>query len=58
MTMAEVAAHLGVSRTTVYDLVKRRGLPAFRIGFDWRFSVALFDDWLKEQEKAPAKVKS
>ena len=32
MTVQEVARALGVSRFTVYDLIKRGDLPAFRVG--------------------------
>jgi excisionase family DNA binding protein len=37
MTADEVAALLKVSRQTVYKLVKRKKLPGFRLGGDFRF---------------------
>jgi excisionase family DNA binding protein len=57
MTLPEVAAYLKVSAATVYRLVRRKQLPGFRIGSDWRFSVERVDEWLKGKENA-AKVKS
>jgi excisionase family DNA binding protein len=48
MTLPEVAAYLKVNRKRVYELVKSRGLPAFRIRSEWRFSILLVDEWLKK----------
>jgi excisionase family DNA binding protein len=36
MTVSEVAAHLRVSRMTVYRLIERREMPAFRVGRNYR----------------------
>ena len=32
LSISETAAALGVSRPTVYNLIRREGFPAFRIG--------------------------
>jgi excisionase family DNA binding protein len=40
MTVDEVAAFLRCHRTTIYRLLKRKQIPAFRIGSDWRFMKA------------------
>jgi excisionase family DNA binding protein len=37
MTIEEVAAFLKLSKITVYKLVKKGDIPAFRIGHSWRF---------------------
>lgn len=37
LTVQEVAAFLKVHRSTVYRMVGRGELPAFRVGSDWRF---------------------
>jgi excisionase family DNA binding protein len=37
MTVAEVAAYFQVHPTTIYKLLRRGKLPAFKIGDDWRF---------------------
>lgn len=37
LTVKEVAAVLRVSPQTVYLMVKRGELPAFRVGSQWRF---------------------
>ena len=55
MTSYEVAAYLRVSRTTVIRLLKRRNLPGFRIGVDYRFRRADIDEWVEAREKAREK---
>jgi excisionase family DNA binding protein len=37
MTVKDVAAYLRVHPTTIYRLLRQGGLPAFRVGADWRF---------------------
>jgi len=48
MTVKEVGAFLGVHQTTVYRLIKRQGIPCFRIGSDWRFNKAEIVHWLEK----------
>jgi excisionase family DNA binding protein len=47
----EVAARLNISVKTVYRLLKKGKLPAFRIGADWRFNVEQIDLWRLAQTK-------
>ena len=37
MTITEVASFLKLSKITIYKLIKRGELPAFREGNAWRF---------------------
>jgi excisionase family DNA binding protein len=57
MTADELAAYLKVSTATVYRLFKRRNLPGFRIGTEYRFRRAVIDEWIEEREKAREKPK-
>jgi len=50
MTLEEVSRYLHVHRSTVYRLVKRGEIPAFRIGSDWRFNIETIDLWRSELE--------
>jgi excisionase family DNA binding protein len=52
MTVSEVAAYLHVHPTTVYKMMKRKELPGFRIGSDWRFNRADILGWIKEKQKS------
>jgi excisionase family DNA binding protein len=37
MTVPEVAQYLHCHPSTIYRLLKRGELPAFKVGSDWRF---------------------
>ena len=50
MTLEEVANYLRVHPSTIYRLVKRGKLPAFKVGSDWRFNVESIDRWRLEQD--------
>ena len=50
MTVEEVSEYLHVHPSTIYRLIKRRKIPAFRIGSDWRFNVETIDKWRAEME--------
>ena len=50
MTLGEVARYLHVHPSTVYRLLKRQEIPAFRIGSDWRFNIEAIDTWRSKQE--------
>ena len=39
MTVLEVCEYLRVSRQTLYRMLRRGDIPAFRIGADWRFNI-------------------
>ena len=45
MMVSEVTEYLRIHRTTLYRLLKRKEIPAFRIGSDWRFSRTQIDKW-------------
>jgi putative molybdopterin biosynthesis protein len=38
MTINEVASFLKLSKITIYKLIKKGDLPAFRVGNSWRFN--------------------
>lgn len=51
LTIEEVAKRFGVNVTTVYRLVKRGKLPAFKIGNQWRFSQMRLQEWVEDHER-------
>jgi excisionase family DNA binding protein len=54
MTVKELSEYLRVHPSTVYKLLRRGELPAFRIGTDWRFNAEMIDRWcLERNTKAP-----
>jgi putative molybdopterin biosynthesis protein len=50
LTLEEVADFLHVHPSTVYRLLKKRGIPAFRMGSDWRFNQESIEQWVKKLE--------
>jgi excisionase family DNA binding protein len=50
MTLEEVASYLRVHPSTIYRLLKRRQLPAFKVGSDWRFNLESIDRWRSNAE--------
>jgi excisionase family DNA binding protein len=55
MTLNELADFLRVHPSTIYRLLKRGGLPAFKVGSDWRFNSESIDRWLMEREQTEGK---
>jgi excisionase family DNA binding protein len=43
LTLDEVARYLRVHQSTVYRLLKKKELPGFKMGSDWRFNVESID---------------
>jgi excisionase family DNA binding protein len=50
MNIAQVAEYLHTHPSTIYRLLKRRKIPAFRLGSDWRFRRADLEQWVAAQE--------
>lgn len=42
-----VAAHLGVTKDSIYRWIEKKGLPAHRVGRLYRFRISEVDDWVK-----------
>ena len=52
LTLRQVAEYLKVHRSTVYQLIKCKELPAFKVCRDWRFELELIDRWRIAKEQA------
>ena len=46
LTTEQVARYLKVDKFTVYRLVSRKKIPAFRVGNQWRFKQEMIEAWL------------
>ena len=57
MTLEEVAQYLRVTEKTIYRLLDKRGVPAARVGHQWRFDKAVIDTWLRQSStEAEARI--
>jgi excisionase family DNA binding protein len=45
LSVNEIAAHLGISRETVYRWIDSKALPGHRIGKFWKFKTSEVDKW-------------
>ena len=45
LTILEVGEYLRIHRSTIYRLLKKGQIPAFKIGSDWRFNIEEIDHW-------------
>jgi len=50
LRLTEVADYLRVHPSTIYRLLRRKELPAFKVGSDWRFNRAAIDQWRSAAE--------
>lgn len=47
LSAEEIAAHLGITKDTVYDWIADRAMPAHRVGRLWKFQVSEIDGWVR-----------
>jgi excisionase family DNA binding protein len=50
LTLGDVAQYLRVHPSTIYRLLKKKQLPGFRVGRDWRFSQETIERWCARAE--------
>ena len=48
LTVPMLARYLRCHPSTIYRLLKRKEIPAFKIGSDWRFQKPVIENWLKK----------
>jgi excisionase family DNA binding protein len=47
LSVDDIAAHLGVSKDTVYTWLTTKGMPGHKVGRLWRFKKDEVDEWVK-----------
>ena len=48
----EAATHLGVTKDTVRNWIKKSNIPAHKIGKLWKFKLSDLDEWVKSGKSA------
>lgn len=43
----DIAAHLGVTKDTVYTWIAAKGMPAHKVGRLWKFQALEVDKWVR-----------
>ena len=56
MTVKDLSEYLHCNQSTIYRLLKRGELPAFKVGSDWRFMTAEIRNWCR-RKMAPGKTR-
>lgn len=51
-SLEEIAVHLGVSQDTVHRWIRRRRMPAHKVGHLWKFKASEVDDWVRAGKSA------
>jgi excisionase family DNA binding protein len=49
LTLTEVSNYLRVSRVTIYRMIRRKDIPAFRLAGSWRFNVEDLERWIQRE---------
>ncbi len=50
LNAVELAKRLGVGKQASAKYRKERGLPAVRLGVEWKFRESSVEQWLRDQE--------
>jgi excisionase family DNA binding protein len=53
MTVSEVAANLGISKSKIYKLTSKQAIPFVKIGSRVLFSHESIQSWIAEHEHSP-----
>ena len=48
----EAAEHLGLTKDTIRNWIKKGKIPAHRIGKLWKFKLSELDEWVKSGKSA------
>ena len=54
--MAAIEKYLSVSRETVLQYINKKGMPAHKLGRQWRFKISEVDEWLRSGTAADAEA--
>jgi len=47
LSVEEIAAHLGVSKESIYRWTDKQKMPAHKVGRQWKFKISEVDSWIR-----------
>lgn len=50
--MAAIEKYLSVSRETILQYINKKGMPAHKLGRQWRIKISEVDEWLRSGNAA------
>lgn len=56
VNVGDAAAHLGVTKDSIYRWIEENGLPAHRVGRLLRFKLSEIDDWVRRDSRQPRRA--
>lgn len=51
-SLEDIAEHLGVSKDTIRNWIKKDAIPHYRIGKQFKFKISEIDEWVESGESA------
>ena len=51
VSMEEICKHLDSSRDTVKKMIRKQGLPAYKIDRKWKFKISEVDSWMRDNNR-------
>lgn len=48
----DIAEHLGVSKDTIRNWIKKDAIPNYRVGKQFKFKISEVDEWVESGESA------
>jgi excisionase family DNA binding protein len=56
VSVKEIAAFLGVSKQSLYRMVKASAIPAYKVGGTWRFRLSEVEEFLRRTSNLRSKA--
>ncbi|GAA4296857.1 helix-turn-helix domain-containing protein [Anaerocolumna aminovalerica] len=51
-SLEEVSIFLGVNKDTIRNWIKKKDMPAHKVGRQWKFKISEVDAWIKSGKSA------
>lgn len=52
LSAEKIAAHLGITKDTVYIRINKKAMPAHRVGWLCKFQASEIDEWVRSGDAA------